>query len=293
MLTLRAFSPDPLDPEYTISSRFSRKRSLLVLTIGGAGVHGYTARPRGKRWEIIPGEKVEGPYLTTSLLEQGRTMARTNHLVISFTPANLLCELEMGHLPDDNSLQKALLSNPKSVLRNRYEQDRRYQIVPSGDKKKFISFSVTSREAVAVEKVIKEVGMNIARMQIGLANMTNLAIRRLESARKDGTKKLILVGDQSVILGMAVRDGVWEDPFSFISRTSEGSSSDVESIIEYLESLAGEVDEPGVEFHLLHSRTCWWVEPVQKWFQKYASRFQLKRIEEQFPFVELQEALEG
>ena len=50
--------------------------------------------------------------------------------------------------------------------------------------------------------------MQVARMQIGLANLTEVAIRRLEAARRDGVKKLILVGDQSVILGMAVRDGV-------------------------------------------------------------------------------------
>lgn len=293
LLNMSAFAPDPLDPGYTLSSRLGRQKNLLVLTIGGGGVYGYQAKARGKQWEVVPGEKVEAPYLTAGFLEQAREMSRSKNVVISFTPANLLCELESGHLPDESSLQRALLSNPKSVLRNRYEQDRRYQIVPSADRRKYVSFSVTSREAVAVEKVIKEAGMQIIRMQVGLANLTESAVRRLESTRRDGIKRLILVGDQSLILSIAIRDGVWEEPFSFISRTSEGSTADVDSVIEYLESLAGEVDEPGVEFHLLHSRTCWWVEPVQKWFQKHSSRFQLKKLDEGSPFVELQMALEG
>lgn len=292
LLNFNAFSPDPLDPEFSIQSRFGNK-PVLALTIGGAGVYGYQAKPRGNRFDIIGGEKVEGPYLTAALLEQGRALARSNNVAISFTPANLLCELESGNIPDELTLQKSMLSNPKAILRNRYEQDRRYQIVTSGDRRKYVSFSVTSREASAVEKIVKEVGMHVCRMQIGLANLTEITVRRLESGRRDGIKKLVLVGDQSVILGMAVRDGVWEEPFSFISRTSEGSNADVESVIEYLESLASEVDEPGVEFNLLHSRSCWWIDPVQKWFQKYSNRFQLKKLEENSPFIELQQILEG
>lgn len=293
VLNLSAFAPDPLDSNYTISSRMGRQKNLLVLTVGGAGVKGYRARAKGKQWEVVPGEKIEAPYLTSGFLEQGKELAHSKNVVVGFTPANLLCELESGHLPDEAALQKALLTNPKSVLRNRYEQDRRYQIVPSADRRKFISFSVTSRETLALEKVIKEAGMQVVRMQIGLAGLTEVAVRRLEAARKDGIKKLVLVGDQSLILSVAVRDGMWEEPFSFISRTSEGSSADVESVIEYLESLASEVDEPGVEFHLLNSRTCWWVEPVQKWFQKNSSRFQLKRVNEGSPFVDLQMVLEN
>ncbi|MFH1066535.1 MAG: hypothetical protein V1746_01335 [bacterium] len=238
-------------------------------------------------------DRIEGPYLTSALLEQGREMARSNWVVVSFTPANLLCELENGHLPDDSALQRALFFNPKSILRTRYEQDRRYQVVPSADRKKYISFSVTSREVVAVEKVVKEVGMGIARIQIGLANVAEAAVRKVEGLRKDGIKRLVLVGDQSVILSMAVRDSMWEEPFSFISRTSEGSNADVESVVEYLESLAAEVDEPGIEFYLLHSKSCWWSDPAQKWFQKNASRFHLKKIEEASQFIELQSVLEG
>lgn len=293
LLNGKAFSPDPLDPSFTIQSRLSRFKNVLVVTIGGSGVCGYQARLRGRQWEIMPHERIEGPYLTSALLEQGREMAHSNWVVVSFTPANLLCELENGHLPDDSTLQKALFFNPKSILRTRYEQDRRYQVVASGDRKKYISFSVTSREVVAVEKVVKEVGMGIARIQIGLANVAEMAVRKVEGLRKDGIKRLILVGDQSVILSMAVRDSMWEEPFSFISRTSEGSNADVESVVEYLESLAAEVDEPGIEFYLLHSKSCWWSDAAQKWFQKNASRFHLKKIEEALQFIELQSVLEG
>lgn len=279
LLSLKAFIPDPADADYTMRSRLAKVRSVLVLTMGGAGVQGFRARLRGGGWKIEKGDGLEGPYLTPAILEHGRDIAQSNWVVLSFTPANLLCEMENGRLPDDAALQKALLNNPKSILRNRYEQDRRYQIIASGDRRKYISFSVTTREITVLEKMIKDAGMEIARIQIGLANMTELAIRRLEEARKDGTKRVVLAGDQSIILSTSIRNGVWEDPFSFISRTSVGGPADPNSVVEYLESLAAEIDEPGAEFHAIYSQPCWWIETVEQWFAERASRYTLVKME--------------
>lgn len=293
LLTFKAFTPDPLDPTYAMSGRLAKEKSILALSVGGAGVVGHRARVKGKRWEISPTDKIEGPYLTQNLLEQGRDIAHSNIVAVSFTPANLLCELESGRLPDDASIQKAMLTNPRSLLRNRYEQDRRYQLVASGDRKKYISFSVTTREAMALEKLVKDSGMEIARIQIGLANLTEFLARRIEVGRRDGSPRLVLIGDQSMILSMSIKDGVWDEPFSFISRTSTGAASDTASVLEYLQSLAMEIDEPGVEFHLIHSSNCWWVEAASKWFEEQAGRFILKKNEDVHAMADLQLLLDN
>lgn len=296
LLTLRAFRPDPMDPAYTLQSRTKHLKSFLAFSIGAESAQGYRVRAKGGKkgseWRIEKGEGLDAPYLTPVLLDRAREQVHSGWIALSFTPSNVLCELETGRLPEEASLQKALLINPKSILKNRYEQDRRYQIVAAADHKKYMSFSVPTREVVVLEKMVKDAGMEIVRLQIGLANMVEYAIRRIENLRQDGMKRIILVGDQSIILSMSIRDGIWEDTFSFVSRPSNESFAAAASVEEYLESLASEINESGVEFHLLHSHQCWWSEIAEKWFQQKAGRFTLVKMTPIPPFVEIQLLLE-
>jgi hypothetical protein len=296
LLTFKAFRPHVADPTYSIKNRLKNNKSVLAFSVGGSGVYGYKVRFQRGQWEVVNSDKIEGPYLTPNLVEQGKDLAQTNVALLSFTPANLLCELETGRLPDDANLQKSMLTNPRSILKNRYEQDRRYQLIASGDRKKYLSFSVPTRDAGSIEKMIKDAGMEIARVQIGLANVAEMAIRRIEASRRDGVTRIVLVGDQSMIFSLAIRDGGWEEPFSFISRasTSGGSSSvDSASVVEYLESIAGEIEETGAEFYMLHGEHCWWTEYAQKWFEDQSGRFQLKKFDDVASHVDLHLIFEG
>ena len=289
LLSLRAFRPDPMDPAYTLQSRTKHLKSFLAFSMGAESVQGYRIRAKGggNEWKIEKGEGLDAPYLTPALLDRAREQVHASWVVLSFTPSNVLCELETGRLPEEASIQKALLGNPKSILKNRYEQDRRYQIVAAMDHKKYMSFSVPTREVIVLEKMIKDAGMEIARLQIGLANIVEYAIRRVESMRQDGIKRIILVGDQSIILSMSIRDGIWEDTFSFVSRPSTETFGAATSVEEYLESLASEIDESGVEFHLLHSHQCWWTAIAEKWFHEKANRFTFVKMTPAPPFIEV------
>jgi|GEM_PF-3951732 len=285
LLSFQCFKADIIDPAYTMACRVSEP--MLGLTIGAMKTLGFKIRRKGKIWGIEHPINLAGSQVTAAFLDQCRESVNSNIVAISLTPPNVLCEMESGRLPDESTIRSTMLTNPKAILKSRYESDRRYQVVPSLDRKKYLGFSVNNREIGMLERIIKDSGLEIARMQIGIANLAEAAIRRVETARKDGTKKFVLVGDHTLLLYLCIKDGTWEETFNFMSRNLTGGAMDASSIVQFLDSMAAELDESGSECYMLASQTAWWQNIAEEWFAQQASRVNLIKVELSSPHPEM------
>ena len=186
------FKPRIEDPAYPLEMRLAGHHagSLCLVSIGEA-VHKLNLRRTGPQWapegESTPNEPA----------------------VLLLSPQSLICDVrELSALPGGNteaSLAKAVRERPEQLLRELHEDGRRYHLVPFGNGRQALIFSVKDSDVRKGETEITRAGLKLVQAWCGLAQAARFAL-------KDGPARfpgagLMLVADQTRCLEINLGDG--------------------------------------------------------------------------------------
>lgn len=187
----RAFKHEIPSPESSFMSRFDAHgtKTISVIAVGESLSAQRLAR-KGRSWVDAPvgAEKAEEPA------------------IVLLTTRTLTCEhKELPALPGGNSeaaIARAVYENPSALLREAYETERAYHLVPMDASRWALVFSMQKTDVQRSESEVARRGLTTAGIICGLARATKFAISQLES-----DMQTVVVCDQQSAVILSVRGG--------------------------------------------------------------------------------------
>ena len=179
VLTFRSFRPEPDDSSAPWRKRFPREKTLL-LTISRRRVSWLTLDKRGEFTDAgsMEGELKEvlaavGPELRARP-DQGWCAVSLNHRFVITLEENLSRRAR---------LEEQLRTNPKAALGAKAERGKRYNLTHNPESNTSLLLAVDDDAIVKTEAMLREHGLQIGRISIGIYGMLLDLIDQVAEAR--------------------------------------------------------------------------------------------------------------
>ena len=179
VLTFRAFRPEPDDSSAPWRKRFPREKTLL-LTISRRRVSWMCLDKRG---EFTDAGSMEGELKEVLSSVGSDLRAHTDHgwCAISLNHRFVLT-LEVN-LSRRAGLEEQLRANPKAALGAKAERGKRYHLTHNPESNTSLLLAVDDDAVVKTEAMLREHGLQIGRISIGIYGMLLDLIAQVAEAR--------------------------------------------------------------------------------------------------------------
>jgi hypothetical protein len=160
---LNDFKPRIEDRAFGLEERLSAHRITgLAVVSAGEAVFKQRLRRSGRKWD------------------QEGTPVAGDPAVLLLSPHSLVLDVrDLPALPGGNTesaLASAILEKPETLLRDRYEKDRRYHLVPFGGGRTALLFSVKDADVRRAEAEIARGGFKLVQAWCGMAQAVRFAL---------------------------------------------------------------------------------------------------------------------